>query len=865
MNILELQEDIKDYPDKELVREMQMPSGNVPQYLVLTELTRRKRMRDEYNRQEAKDIQTVAEEVVTASGVPQGGLTAMAGALASDTNLAQDTGLAQATPMQPTRAPQQPQMMSTGGITSIANLPEQIQAGRVSLVGGARPGVGFRSGTTTNAIASLKVNFPEIYNEIKDDPLLLEEVAIAKLKRTVEPDESFSELGVRENPYAAEPFTPTASMFNMDDSGEYRGPIDRSIDSIKKTFQLETEPQSRFGKLARPFLRPSRDPEAFMYPPAQKGEYMYQGNKFFLNPDGSMISEAGIPVDDAGKAAILAANIPKVPIPNYGKPDVTLPGAIEQDFASLIADDSDGTPVEPLDIYNLPQSIIDARKMSAPELDLTKDPTILGGFDDDMAASSIVPARIDVPNNVNAKRPPAFDRYPEPVMTESPDLSGVEEQDLKNEISAYLSSSEGSRGDSPGFLEKRDLLNQGLAFENNYRTNTGFGEILSSKVGNPLHQDISDLEYAQMKLGQRERLNKMDAERTEADGVLFDGSMEDKLKYDGPMAYYLEGQATKYYQDDQYTPPEEIYSGDPREIAKYQGASDEEIQLISDRLAAEASADEAKKIAGTETRRNIEEELAAEDAAEFLALNQPAGLTKTERAQLVAEGKAKGFLNPVFDAIAERQAEREELKRLTEEADIERGGYEAAAKQEAKEQELARLEELKRLAGEATGTAGAGKASGAATDLDAEIARQLQKLDKERDTNKWLALAEAGMKMMSSTSPTLLGSIGEAGLAGTKALRTSQSGDSKDRLGLLALQQRSDASKTKGGMTSYQRQMAGKGYIAEGNKAIAAGKLAQSPEQVAEGRQLVAYGRALAGLSSLGSSGTTRTTVPAQT
>ena len=149
--------------------------------------------------------------------------------------------------------------------------------------------------------------------------------------------------------------------------------------------------------------------------------------------------------------------------------------------------------------------------------------------------------------------------------------------------------------------------------------------------------------------------------------------------------------------------------------------------------------------------------------------------------------------------------------------------------------------------------------------MEAEIARQLQRLDKERESNKWLALAEAGMKMMASKNPTLLGSIGEAGLAGTKALRTSQSADSKTRLGLLGLQQRADAAKTKGGMTTYQRQMLGKGYIAEGNKIIERGQLAQSPEQVAEGKNLVEYGRLLAGLPSLGSSGMTRTTVPTQT
>ena len=358
MNIIDLQEDLKDLPDRRLMQEMQMPTGNMPQFLVLGELQRRKRMRDDYKRQEAADMPTVAEEMITGAGVPQGGLMAMAGAMAPKTNVAQDTGIDQAMPMQATRAPQQPQMMSTGGITSIANLPEQIQAGRVSLVGGARPGVGFRSGTTTSAIANLKVNFPDIYNEVKDDPLLLEEIALAKLAPAVEPDESFSELGVRENPYGpADPFKPTASMFKMDDSGT-RGIDNRLGDSLKRFEQ---------SFLADTFLNDT-DPNSLMYAPAQPGQYKFQGTMFTLNPDGTMVSETGIPVGEKGKAAILAANLPKVPIPNYGEKDELPVGAVEQDFASLIADDSDGTPVDPLDIYNLPQSIIDARKADSPNV-----------------------------------------------------------------------------------------------------------------------------------------------------------------------------------------------------------------------------------------------------------------------------------------------------------------------------------------------------------------------------------------------------------------------------------------------------------------------------------------------------------------
>ena len=138
------------------MQEMQQPTGSAPQFLVLGELKRRKQMRDDYNRQQNADMKTVAEEVVTAAGAPQEGIMQMARSLNPNTNMAQDTGLAQATPVTPTQAPQPqaPQMMSDGGIM-------RLQTG------------GGLSGGTISAIASLKVNRPDIYEEYKDDPDML--------------------------------------------------------------------------------------------------------------------------------------------------------------------------------------------------------------------------------------------------------------------------------------------------------------------------------------------------------------------------------------------------------------------------------------------------------------------------------------------------------------------------------------------------------------------------------------------------------------------------------------------------------------------------------------------------------------------
>jgi len=128
MNIIDLQDRLKDFPEQALMQEMQAPSGMAPQFLVLSELKRRKRMRDDYQRTQAADMKTVAEEAITGAGVPQAGIMQMAGAMAPNTNVAQDTGINDAMERTPTQAPQ-PQ-----GIMSMARggYVKKMQEGRLA-------------------------------------------------------------------------------------------------------------------------------------------------------------------------------------------------------------------------------------------------------------------------------------------------------------------------------------------------------------------------------------------------------------------------------------------------------------------------------------------------------------------------------------------------------------------------------------------------------------------------------------------------------------------------------------------------------------------------------------------------------------
>ena len=91
-NIIQQQDDLKNLSQQQLVTAMQ--SGAYPQFLVLSELNRRKRMANDQARREAvDDTNTVAQEVVNATGVPQGGIAQLASAMNAKTDNTQNTGI----------------------------------------------------------------------------------------------------------------------------------------------------------------------------------------------------------------------------------------------------------------------------------------------------------------------------------------------------------------------------------------------------------------------------------------------------------------------------------------------------------------------------------------------------------------------------------------------------------------------------------------------------------------------------------------------------------------------------------------------------------------------------------------------------
>ena len=132
-NIIQQQDDLKNLSQQQLVTAMQ--TGTYPQFLVLSELNRRKRMADDQARREAADdTTTVAQEVVNAAGVPQGGIAQLASAMNAKTDNTQNTGVMQ---------------MAEGGVV------------KMKTAGSVR--------TDKEYIAELKRLYPEVYELYKEN------------------------------------------------------------------------------------------------------------------------------------------------------------------------------------------------------------------------------------------------------------------------------------------------------------------------------------------------------------------------------------------------------------------------------------------------------------------------------------------------------------------------------------------------------------------------------------------------------------------------------------------------------------------------------------------------------------------------
>ena len=127
LDVLEVQDQLKNFSQEQLLREMQMPTGNVPQFLVLSELNRRRTMSQDLAKRQSADQPTVKEEVVASSGMPMEKASMMAQQMAPKTSMSENTGIAS---MMPRELPseEEPMKMSFGGLLMGSRMMNQMAA-----------------------------------------------------------------------------------------------------------------------------------------------------------------------------------------------------------------------------------------------------------------------------------------------------------------------------------------------------------------------------------------------------------------------------------------------------------------------------------------------------------------------------------------------------------------------------------------------------------------------------------------------------------------------------------------------------------------------------------------------------------------
>ena len=255
-----------------------------------------------------------------------------------------------------------------------------------------------------------------------------------------------------------------------------------------------------------------------------------------------------------------------------------------------------------------------------------------------------------------------------------------------------------------------------------------------------------------------------------------------------PLAKEMGQRAREYYDTDTFTPPSEIYSdllgGDVRAIARYQGATPEEVQAISDRLAREAAAEEAAKEQGFFTEQDQAIQTEQDSAADAAALED---------------------LKTTAEEIEEKTEKVEPKETTTEPGKVEPGdrGFTPADIQEQIDTVDKKVKEEieKPDGGNANAVASSGLLQAAGVDTSnmglKERVQSMQEMmaelvgydDDDEKKEFWLTMAGIGFQIASGQSSKALVNIAEGLAQGAKKFAENQATrqSRKDKLALTAL------------------------------------------------------------------------------
>ena len=897
MNILEQSEALKDIPEAALMREMQMPTGSFPQYLVLTEIKRRKRMRDEFQRREAQDMPTVAEEAVMGAGMPQQGIMQMAKSMAPQTSMGQNTGVANAAPRQPTMG------MAEGGIVNMRAGGKLVnfkglefavfedgevyrifkdkdgkETGRLK-----EPSPTFRRQIIEETTKMLGDRRDQTVVDVEESGLETFE-AEQPLSAAVEKELSFLNTlregaGVREAAKAAgitlleaaNIVAGSAGLFsrefqkatlktiqgfvpNKNASRKIQNMIDGITETQKEYFGEGNildryVPRATGQSLIKSKSAKEKEEEA-----ARAAYEEEQQAETITALGGSLIGSPYISTSEGEYDRL--SNL----LQGRAGPIPVAPGAISA------ADTMSNLPFATGEMYEAPIAAPDPTAATPQNISAIQQTTPPASVLQAPSAAPTSGAEAEFSDYMQAERDKSresFDRKLEKMYT--------------REVLGGMGSNYAGAAD---LID--DLRENSKRLADDGRDTSGNQYLLQSPIGGYRDPFFSGDDPRFTTLQDAAKYGGVEAFRDNFSRV-------SKPKSDAERD--LENRSLDYFAGDQFTPPREIYSdlygGDARATAKYQEEPSSVIDQISDRLYreaqqgelakqeqlfgdydAEAQAQRDAEIAG---QRDVLEQAALARAGESLKDQQPTkNLTgiaggiqtaidslgdpalnyleeaTTKFGELVKSGQQK--VGDYFDAKRAMESDEADLGAGNQIIDP---SQTAKARQDAADKKVRDV-----IAAEQTRAAKATKAAAAqAGSLEARIADAIAKREKRAEQDKWLALAQTGV-ILASGNPA---DLATAGTAGIKALTTARAQQDKFDADMLGLQQRIDAYKAriaaggKGGLTANQMLTRGTSLLKEGQTMLE--NAGDNADLAIEAQQLIDYGRSLIGIA-MGGSGT---------
>ncbi len=685
MNILEQTEALKDLPDQALIKEMQMPTGMAPPVFITAELKRRQRMRDDFKRREAQDMPTVAEEVVMAAGMPQGGIADAAKAMAPKSSIAQNTGMNEMMPAAPTRAPQR---MAEGGIVRMA------KGGKTQVV---YNGVGYFvyadgdvqdaagrpvSDEVAQAVKSSVSAGPEIPEFDPNDMMPSFDVGESRTLDSPQRPEgddspsiadvspSLEDVRGRElGPPQPEQFS-SMNMVPSFDVGELSTVADPEV--IAASEQLPTRPRS---------LEPIYSETA--YPAFSESTYE-QGLE--STPDTGEMQRPALPT--IGSDPRISGNT-EVGILPRGLQDLRSP-QVDLDLVSEASD----KPSRSIDQQLLSKALEAKSLPITPTEDFRRE---FADYGDDIAPFD--PADISITPVAEAKTYSQLISQAQSgtPVTEAQLVAAVEAGNLNNQQASDVQ----SMIDNPQYTPSK--TEQSIA-ETDVFSSRAFPETPKNTnlLGPQIAQSVGDYfggVFGGRTIGEQEAIDQK------------------RLQ---------EQAAFKAFQE--------------------RGGFSEAVDQSPDPSGYSEAIPESTSTAGF---------------TPDLAKDLPADPTLPQGIASIPDGFTLGTAG---DTASNALSFGDVSKLVSDDA----GG------------------------GDGGGVVPTG---GAATGLEARIAQMLSDREADRETDKYMALAQAGLALMASKNPTLGGAIGEAGLAGVGALRKAKSQYDADILGLMGLEEKARSSR----------------------------------------------------------------------